>query len=272
LPSWFPTQKHENLVICVPGPSGTKEFSAIICNIVPDFHLIGDTQCFARYYYEEDTKKNTLFKTGQSIDGYTRHEAITDYIYQECLKKYGSKVTKDDIFYCVYGLLHSEDYRNEFSADLKKMLPRIPLVNKAEDFKAFVKAGRNLAELHLNYETVKPYGKVTIAGAEKGAFGVSKMRFGGKDDKSVIHYNNAITISNIPLEAYEYVVNGRSAIEWIMERYQIRTDKDSQITNDPNDWAKEHDQPRYILDLLPRLVTVSLETMKIVKGLPKLSF
>jgi predicted helicase len=272
LPDLFPTQNHDNLLICVSGIGVTKEFSCIISNIIPDIQLQFNGQCFPRYYYEEDTKKNTLFKSGQAINGYIRHDAVTDYIYQECGKKYGQKVSKDDIFYYVYGLLHSEDYRREFSADLKKMLPRIPLVDGYEDFKAFSKAGRDLAKIHLNYETAKPYGKVKIAGEEKGNFHVEKIRFISKEDKTVIQYNNSIKISEIPLEAYDYVVNGRSPIEWILDRYQVKTDPDSGIKNDPNDWAKEQGEPRYILDLILKVITVSLETMKIVKGLPKLTF
>jgi predicted helicase len=270
----FPTQNHKNLVICVSGVGGTKEHTALISNVIPDLNCLNaGTQCFPRYYYEEDTKsKNTLFASQKAIDGYTRHDAITDYIHKECKTKYGPKVTKDDIFYYVYGLLHSEDYRTTFSNDLKKMLPRLPLVDEAEDFWSFVKAGRDLATIHLNYETIEPYSKVTITGEELDDFIVNKIRFLSKDDKSVIQYNHAIRITGIPLEAYEYVVNGRSAIEWILDRYQVKIDKDSEIKNDPNDWAKEHNQPRYILDLLLRIITVSLETMKIVKDLPELEF
>jgi predicted helicase len=274
LPNLFPTQNHENLVICVSGIGGTKDNTTLISNVIPDLNCLdAGTQCFPRYYYEEDTKKqNTLFTSSTVIDGYVRHDAITDYIHNECKTKYNPKVTKDDIFYYVYGLLHSEDYRTTFSADLKKMLPRLPLVDNANDFWAFSKAGRDLAELHLNYETVKPYAKVTVTGEDKGDFTVDKTRFLSKNDKSVIQYNHAIKISGIPMEAYDYVVNGRSAIEWILDRYQVKTDKDSGIKNDSNDWSKEHDQPRYILDLLLRIITVSLETMKIVKSLPKFKF
>ena len=107
---------------------------------------------------------------------------------------------------------------------------------------------------------------------DKGDFIVDKMRFPIKGDKSSIIYNHAIRIDGIPPEAYEYVINGRSAIEWIMDRYRVTVDKDSGIKNDPNDWAKEHDQPRYILDLLLRIITVSLETMRIVNNLPRLDF
>jgi predicted helicase len=168
--------------------------------------------------------------------------------------------------------LHSEDYRSTFTADLKKTLPRLFLVEKAEDFQSFSQAGRKLADLHLNYETIKPYDQVVITGEDKGNFTVDKLRFVSRDDKSAIQYNSAIRITGIPLPAYDYVVNGKSPIEWVMDRYQVKIDSQSGIKNDPNDWAKEHGQPRYILDLLLRLITVSLETIKIVKSLPKLSF
>lgn len=172
----------------------------------------------------------------------------------------------------MYGILHSPDYRKQFAADLKKMLPRIPLVDNAADFKAFTAAGRKLADLHLNYEKRTPPADVIVEGDNGHNYKVTKMKFKDKADKSEIIYNNQITIKNIPAEAYDYVVNGRSAIEWIMERYQVKTDKASQITNDPNDWAEEHNEPRYILDLLLSIITVSVETVKIVNNLPKLKF
>jgi predicted helicase len=243
-------------------------------NIIPDLELIGKSQCFPRYYYEKKGTVNRLdyFSSDNTVDDYTRHDGITDYILKESKAKYDKRVTKDDIFYYVYGFLHSEDYRATFSVDLKKSLPRIPLVDKADDFCAFSKAGRALAKLHLNYESVAPYKNVTVTGDEKGDFVVDKIRFISKDDKTAIQYNHAIRLTGIPLEAFDYVVNGRSPIEWVLDRYQVKVDKDSGINNDPNDWGKEHGEPRYILDLILRLVTVSLETMKIVKGLPRLNF
>ena len=168
------------------------------------------------------------------------------------------------------------------------MLPRIPLVDEARDFWSFSKAGRNLADLHLNYETqpaaqgvIVTYGTIPQDELEKGLqsgelkdinYLVEKMRFPSKGDKSRIIYNSQITIENIPPVAYEYVVNGKSAIEWVMERYAITTHKDSGITNNPNDWATEHNNPRYILDLLLSVISLSVETVEIVNGLPKLTF
>ena len=167
----------------------------------------------------------------------------------------------------MYGFLHSPQYRETFAADLKKMLPRLPLVDEARDFWAFSKAGRELAELHLNYENIPPYAEVTITGSQVN-LRVEKMRFPAKDRKDTIIYNSHITVENIPAKAYEYVVNGKSAIEWVMERYQIKTDKDSGIVNDPNLYAEENGQPDYILKLLLSVIAVSMKTQEIVEKLP----
>jgi predicted helicase len=267
LPSIFPTSEQKNLVICVS--AGDNGFP-LICSIIPDLHFNGDTQCFPLYYYEEkEHKQKTLFD--DDSDDYIRRDGVTDFILKQCRERYSPKVTKEDIFYYVYGLLHSPDYRAQFSADLKKMLPRLPLVDKPADFWAFSKAGRELAEQHINYEDKgKPGYNVIVTGDESGHFEVDKMRFIEKDDKTGIRYNPWITITNIPFVAYEYVVNGKSAIEWVMERYQVKTDKDSQIKNDPNDWAVEHGKPRYILDLLLSVINVSVETVMVVEKLPRL--
>jgi predicted helicase len=172
----------------------------------------------------------------------------------------------------VYGFLHSNEYRETFANDLKKMLPRLPLVEEVKDFWAFSNAGRKLAELHLNYEMVAPFEDTKVSGDDGKFYTVDKMRFPKKDQKDTIIYNSKITISNIPAKAYEYVVNGKSAIEWIMERYQVSTHKESGITNNPNDWATETDNPRYILDLLLSVINVSMQTVEIVNSLPKVDF
>lgn len=269
MPKLFPIQDSKNLIICVPGAGDRKGFAVMIANELPDLELMEKAQCFPLYYYEKrNAYQATLFDTGN--EEYTRKDGITSFILERCRESYGPKVTKEDIFYYVYGLLHSPDYRKVFAADLKKMLPRIPLVEKPADFWAFSKAGRTLADLHLNYETQPACGEVVVEGAEHDNFHVEKMRFPDKKDKSVIEFNPWIKLTNIPLEAYSYVVNGRSAIEWVMERYQIKTDKASGITNDPNDWAQEQGKPRYILDLLLSVITVSIEAMKIINGLPGL--
>lgn len=284
MPKLFPTTKHDNLVISAMGVGANKDFSVIITDCIPDYQLQFNGQCFPLYWYDNSTADIAdLFSASQNEeDRYVRRDGITDWILSTARKQYGSKVGKEDIFYYVYGILHSPEYRTAFASDLKKSLPRLPLVDSADDFWAFSKAGRALAKLHLNYETVEPYkGCLLVYGANTNRgdsmdYRVEKMRFGKLDgktpDKTKIHYNQNITVEGIPLEAYDYVVNGKSAIEWIMERYTVTVHKDSGIRNDPNDWAAEHNDERYILNLLLRIITVSLETIKIVKALPKLKF
>lgn len=271
---FFPAPQYENLLICTSGVGGNKDRTAFITDKITDLNFMdAGTQCFPLYWYEEKTPEANLFEEAQNDSpAYERHDGITDYIWNLAKEQYHTAaITKEDIFYYVYGLLHSEDYRNEFAADLKKMLPRIPLVEKAADFKAFMQAGRKLADLHLNYENQTPPADVEVAN-DSDDYTVVKMKFPKKQDKSVIQYNSHITIKNIPLEAYNYVVNGRSAIEWIIESYRIKTDKASGIVNDPNDWCKEHDDPQYILNLLLSVITVSIKTLAIVKNLPHIDF
>ena len=279
----FPTPSHKNLVISVCGTGVSKEFSLVITDAVPDLQLLANGQCFPLYYYEENTSKQKSMFDEDNKNDFIRRDAISDFILERAKRIYGKNVTKEDIFYYVYGFLHSNEYRETFANDLKKMLPRLPLVEEVKDFWAFSNAGRKLADLHLNYETVAPFEDTKVSGDDGKFYTVDKMRFGKKtadensksknvDDKSIINYNNKITISNIPAKAYEYVVNGKSAIEWIMERYQISTHKESGITNNPNDWATETDNPRYILDLLLSIINVSMQTVEIVNSLPKVDF
>lgn len=283
MPRLFPTPNHRNLVICVSGIGASKDFSTLITDCIPDLQLQFNGQCFPLYWYDDSTADIAdLFSAPQSdADRYVRRDGVTDWILSTARKQYGCRVTKEDIFYYVYGILHAPDYRTTFAADLKKSLPRLPLVESPDDFWAFSRAGRSLAELHLGYERVEPYAgcrtiysPLTNRGDEISYLIDDKMRFGKLDsktaDKRIIHYNAGITIENIPLEAYDYVVNGKSAIEWVMERYAVKTDPASQIENNPNDWCREHDDPKYIYNLLLRIITVSLETMKIVRSLPKL--
>lgn len=285
MPRLFPTPNHRNLVICVSGVGASKDFSTLITDCIPDLQLQFNGQCFPLYWYDDSTADIAdLFSAPQSeMDRYVRRDGVTDWILSTARKQYGSRVTREDIFYYVYGILHAPDYRTTFAADLKKSLPRLPLVESPDDFWAFSRAGRSLAELHLGYEHVEPYAgcrtiysPLTNRGDEISYLIDDKMRFGKLDsktaDKRIIHYNAGITIENIPLEAYDYVVNGKSAIEWVMERYAVKTDPASQIENNPNDWCREHDDPKYIYNLLLRIITVSLETMKIVYTLPKLKF
>lgn len=201
----------------------------------------------------------------------------------------GEVITKQDLFYYIYGLLHSPDYRERYADNLSKELPRIPRVKTLKDFRHFSQAGRELGALHVDYETVPMYEGVKVIGSDGKSLGsrlrgndtddatfwrVEKMKYGknGKQkDLTTLHYNSRITVTGIPLEAYEYVVNGKPALDWVVERQCVKTDKKSGIVNDANAWAIETmGNPRYPLELFLRVITVSLETMKIVKTLPKL--
>jgi predicted helicase len=275
-PQIFPTKSHKNLVISCINIGSSKEFSVIISDCISEYQLVFANQSFPLYFYEENkNQQKGLFDT-ESKQDYIRRDAITDFIFERAKKQYGKNVTKEDIFYYVYGFLHSNEYRETFTNDLKKMLPRLPLLENVKDFWAFSNAGRKLAELHLNYESVAPYPEAKITGDDGKSYKVDKMRFPtgkkAKDCPDTIAYNSRIIVSNIPAKAYEYVINGKSAIEWIMERYQVSTHKDSGIVNDPNDWAEEVGNPRYILDLLLSIINVSVQTVDIVNSLPKLNF
>ena len=268
IPRLFPTPQSKNLVICTAGV-GAKTFSALITDQIPDLHILeSGTQCFPLYWYEKN-ERDTLSLFDNGSDDYTRHSGLTDFILQRAREEYGPKTSAEDIFYYVYGLLHSADYRKKFAADLTKTLPRIPLVASTQDFKAFVKAGRKLADLHLNYETGPLCQQLIITGDKSDKLNVTKMRFPSKEDKGTILFNDSVKIENIPMTAYDYVVNGKSAVEWVMERYAVTKNTDSGIVNDPNLWSAN---PRYILDLVSRVIQVSVDTQKIVAGLPKLDF
>lgn len=279
---FFPKVEYENLLLIVPGIGSTKPFSPLLVNTLVDLGCNSATQCFPLYWYEKNPHKQKTLFDDTPDDDYIRHDGITDWILKEVRNRYnGAKnITKEMIFYYVYGLLHSKDYRERFAADLKKSLPRIPIVERIEDFMAFYKAGKQLAELHLNYEEVPPHPEVVVHITAQRAdqddydyFRVDpKMKFRSKDDKSVILYNANIRLENIPLKAYDYIVNGKSAIEWIVERYCVSIDKKSLIKNDANDWAREHGKPRYILDLLLSVINVSTQTVDIVNNLPHLTF
>ncbi|MFM6621277.1 MAG: type ISP restriction/modification enzyme, partial [Dolichospermum sp.] len=267
----YPLDSVNNLVIVVTSIGAKKDFSALISNQIPDIQLQANCQCFPLYTYEKQSELGELFATATTAE-YTKKENIPDSILKDFQKKYQDKtITKTDIFYYIYGVLHSPEYKQRFAADLKKMLPRIPYTR---DFWTFSKAGRELAEYHLNYETIEPYEIKEFSPEiylDTQDYLVEKMVFGKNKngiDKTIIIYNSKITLSQIPLEAYEYIVNGKSALEWIMERYKVTKDKDSGIINDPNHWSEN---PRYIVDLVKRIVRVSLETVRIVKSLPALN-
>lgn len=291
IPRLFPTPKHKNRVICVSGIGVTKPFSCLMTDIIPDLEFIGKSQCFPLYVYtkEEAGEQMSLFDKG--ANEYRQESGITDFMLKRCQAEFGEKVTKEDVFYYIYGVLHSPDYRKRFEPDLKKSLARIPLCKTGADFAAFVKVGRKLGDLHCGYESAKPWKEcvVDVKAGYDSPYAVTKMRFAKKsdaadgnkngkidrreaEDRSRIIYNDRVTVRGIPLAAYDYVVNGKSAIEWVMERYQVTTNKDSGIVNDPNKWLEECGNERYIVDLILKVVTVSMETQKIISSLPRLDF
>ena len=300
----FPTSQHKNIVICITGIGSSKSITSLVTDKIPTLDYVEKSQCFPLYWYETiNPDQSSLFGDDAQI---VRHEAISDFILERAQSKYGNKVQKEDIFYYVYGILHSKSYRETFEADLKKMLPRIPLVSDYQKFWDFSKAGQELANLHLNYEKIAAYPDVKVESlkmiryespktmydiddgtpmaaeaAKKHAsskaddyeyYAVQQMKFPKKGQKDTIIYNHYHTIKNIPEKAYEYIVNGKSAIEWIMERYAVTTDKKSGITNNPNDWALEHEQPRYIFDLLLSVINVSVQSVDIVNNLPEVDW
>lgn len=259
--------KFKGVAIGMLGIGGKHNFSSLILKEIGDIQTFQNAN-FYPLYYSEESSNSTLFTSKEN-----KQDGITDFIYNLAREKYGvPRITKEDIFYYVYGFLHNEDYRKEFEADLKKTIPKLPLVDEYQDFKKYSDIGRELAELHLNYETLERPEGVIVEGEELGNYRVEKMSFIKKGVKDTIIYNSSITIKNIPLEAYDYQVNGKSAIEWIMERYAVTTNKDSGITNDPNLWCDEHNDSKYILNLLLSIITLSLKTNELVKELPKVEF
>ncbi|MER7916850.1 MULTISPECIES: DEAD/DEAH box helicase [unclassified Streptomyces] len=279
LPQVYPGLTYENWGIYNVGNGSAVPFSALMLNAVPDLHVTGagsGGQFFPRYTYRELGQGDDLFAAAEAEGGYERVDNITDVALAAYRETYSDpKITQDDIFFYTYALLHSPAYREQFAADLKKSLPRIP---KVQGFHGFATAGRALSELHLGYEQAEPYAGIVeqVSGATSATtpselFRVGKkmkfLRVKSQVDRTAIVYNPRVTLTNIPEEAYRYQIGARSAIEWIIDRYWVKTDKDSGIVNDPNDWSEN---PRYIIDLLKRIVTVSLETMKIVDALPPL--
>ena len=262
----FPTPKHDNMVIFTNGIGASKDFIPCISNKLIDVNTLnGGTQYFPLYYYTKYDTENAIEKLNEEVDeyGYKKEYAITDYALEEYQKRYGAEVTKEDIFYYVYGILHNKKYRQKFANDLKKTLARIPFVKTVADFNAYNKAGRDLAEIHLNYETIEPYNLDEESKANP-SYKVDKMKW--NKEKTELQFNNDIIFKNIPPRALEYVINGRSPIEWVADQYKISIDKASGIKNDPNLYSTDE---KYIYNLVKRVVTVSLKTLDIIDNLPK---
>lgn len=262
----FPDKETKNKIINIIGGGSSRDFSALITDEITDYQAMFNNRSFPENIYEKIDERTLFDKEGE----YQVKGNINKKILEMFKLQYDKRITEEDLFNYVYGILYSPIYREKFSNDLKKEMPRIPRV---KDFWGYSNAGHELARLHLNYEEAELYEKVTEIQKENGGeelYTVKKMRFGRdknrKVDKSIIIYNEYITLSDIPLEAYNFMINGKSPIEWIIDQYQVKPDRRSGITNDPNEYS---DNPRYIIDLIKRLITVSIETNRIVDNLPE---
>lgn len=311
LPQILPTAAHSNLTITVEDDS-RKELTSLMTDLLPDLHTMGTTQTFPLYTWEplsptsggEPDLFADLATASESqvdgaatassldfsrpigdqipviLDGYRRVDNVTDATLASYREHYGDAgITKEDIFFYVYALLHHPEYRERYEDDLKKMLPHIP---RAAGFHTYASVGRELADLHVNYERVEPYPSVQEEASlhapadpwERYRIGERKMRFPklGRRDKDFtrLEYNDYVTLTGIPVEAQGYSISGRSPLEWIIDRYHVKTDKASGIVNDPNDFLREQGRPDAVVDLIKRLVTVSIRTQELLATLPKL--
>lgn len=295
LPSMFPTSAHQNIGYGVCAASNRTPFSLLASDLLPNLSLFMDpAQFFSRFTWAPVDADGGLFGEGASISksepsiygqvgevvaGYVRKDNITDEIkalYRDAL---GADITGDDIFHFVYGKLHDPEYRAKYAADLKKMLPHIETPSSRAEFDKFAAAGQKLMDLHVHYEDVEPWPlDVQVKGDESSreTWRVIKMRWAKRNDPETgkkindvtkLIYNKQVTISGIPAEADEYMLGSRSAIAWLIDRYQVKKDKASGIVNDPNDWADEVGNPRYIVDLIGRVTRVAMETVRIVDSM-----
>ena len=266
----FPNSSSENRVICAPGIGSKKPFSTLVTDTMPDMGFNAASQCFPRYRYPKPTDVAATTGTFDGIDAAPdRIDNISDTALHAFRDHYGDDtITKDAIFDYVYGILHAPRYREEFANDLSKMIPRIPF---APDFHTFAEAGAVLASLHLNYETCEQY-PLELVFAHEGEpqlhhfrLGTRAMRYTDKETKTTLILNEHVQLSGIPEAAHQYVVNGRTPLEWFIDRYKITQDKDSGIVNDPNGWFEN---PRDLVTAIERIVYVSVESARIIDGLP----
>lgn len=292
----FPTKKHENIGIIATAAADRTKFAVIAADRIVDLNFWGvPAQLFPRFTWAPVDADGVLFgegsvvtqalepseygEIGEVVDGYVRVDNVTDEIKAIYRGALGSDITGDDIFHFVYGKLHDPAYRETYAADLKKMLPHIETPASREEFDKFATAGRELMKLHVGYEDVEPWPvTVTVKGdaTDRETWRVTKMAWAktvdpetGKNinDVTTLKYNSRVTISDIPVEADEYMLGSRSALGWIVDRYQVKKDKASGIVNDPNDWADEVGNPRYIVDLIAKVTRVAVETVRIVERL-----
>lgn len=295
LPSMFPTSEHRNVGFVLTGSASHYDFGLVGTDLLPNLHTLDTGQFFPRFTWTavegvddalfgennfvKQSEASVYGEIGEVVDGYVCVDNITDEIKKIYRDSLGSDITGDDIFHFVYGALHDPAYRMKYAADLKKMLPHIETPSSRAKFDKFAAAGKELMDLHVGYESVEPWPlDIQVKGDEsdRETWRVLKMKWAkrkdpemGKnvDDVTKLIYNKRVTISGIPAEADEYMLGSRSAVAWLIDRYQVKKDKASGIVNDPNDWADEMGNPRYIVDLIGRVVRVAMETVRIVEEL-----
>jgi len=265
--SLFPPDK-ENLVINMTGPGASVQFGALVSDFVSNFHSMDTGQGYPLYFYTDSKAKDSNdMLLGIDIQG-SRIDGISDWALNIFRDRYSEKISKEDIFYYVYGVLSAPEFINRYKIELKKDSPRVPLL---ENFEVYSKYGRVLSEIHLNYEKItNDFVKVEFSqkiSDEKKLYRVEKMRFGKAGDKSTIQFNQFINISEIPEDIYSYLINGKTPTEWVMDRYMVKEDADSGNLNDPNDFSEN---PKYVFNLLLSVMAMTKKILDLQKTLPKL--
>ncbi|MGI9461344.1 MAG: type ISP restriction/modification enzyme [Alphaproteobacteria bacterium] len=264
MPKIFPTPESKNIIIVIQ-VIGKSDFSALVSNRITDLQFNSNAQCFPRYSYNK--AKDLLDKNGTE---YSKTDNITDTALHSFQTHYKNEsISKDDIFYYIYGVLSHPTYKEKYQNYLTKMLPHIPFV---DGFAEFISAGRQLAELHLNYETLpihndcfwshrKDYLK------DKKQLPFEKIQW--RKNKTNILYNDVFTMHNIPKVVHQYKIKSKTPIDWVIAQYQKYTDDESNIAQDPNDFCNEMGDPAYIYNLIGRLITLSVKSIEIINNMPK---
>ena len=277
--TFSPRPDTENLVIAVSRTAPNASFHTLMAEAIPDWHFTGDSVCFARWRYVANSEALKGHPSANTSLDFVRVSNINEQALHDFQERYAdTSITADDLFYFTYGALHSQQWRETFAADLAKSPARIPMATSTDEFWVFAGAGRELAGLHVNYESVDPYDldEVYTDGWDPespDAFRVEKMTYAGRRpnlDRSRIVCNSGITLAGIPEKAHSYQLGTRSALDWMVDRYRVVIHKKTGITNDPNDWSTAIGDRRYIVDLVKRVTTVSVRTVDIMADLPDL--
>jgi predicted helicase len=262
MPKIFPESSSENLIIGISGTGSVKDFSALMTNVVSDFNMLTATKYFPLFTYSINEDSNDQLNFESSDYGKTIN--ISNNFHDFVMNKIDKKITKEDIFFYIYGIFHSKEYLSRFHSDLKKEMPRIPI---SSNFKVISKLGYELSQLHINYENVDLFNQLDVNYEQfkKEKIKVDSLRLDKKSFSLTI--NNSIRINQIPQEVFEYKVNGLSPLEWIADRYNLVANKDSQIINDPNDFSNEMN---YVLKLVFKSMTVGVKSQELIKKIPEL--